>query len=103
MKDKTKISKLTSALTSLVDLKGHKDLKGKDEFYLIRQPEAWGKAREVLSELKKDNNTQPTNETIKELARKFMSSGKTIGGGDSGWIEEAFIEGANQMLKLIKE
>ena len=30
---------------------------------------------------------------IERLADQFMRSGKTIGGGDSGWIRAAFIEG----------
>ena len=56
---------------------------------------------------------------IERLADQFMRSGKTIGGGDSGWIRAAFIEGykanietatlqselekAKELLKIIKD
>lgn len=44
-----------------------------------------------------------TVEEIKKLADQFMCSGKTIGGGDSGWIRSAFIEGYKSASQQIAE
>lgn len=38
---------------------------------------------------------------LDELASIFISSGKTIGGGDSGWIKSAFKEGFQKCLELM--
>ena len=43
-----------------------------------------------------------TEDEINKKARKFMSSGKTIGGGDSGWIESAYKQGCKDTLALVK-
>lgn len=44
-----------------------------------------------------------TEEEIEKLADQFMCSGKTIGGGDSGWIRSAFIEGYKSASQQIAE
>ena len=36
---------LLEALQFLFHLKQHKDFEGKDEYYYLKQPEAWGKAK----------------------------------------------------------
>lgn len=41
-------NQLRLALQTLVNIKRHKDDKGKDEFYLREQPLAWEKAKSVL-------------------------------------------------------
>lgn len=38
---------------------------------------------------------------LEYLALEFMHSGKTIGGGDSGWIKSAFKEGFQKALEIL--
>ena len=45
-----KVEKLTAALGSLVALKTHKSIRGKDAHYLRNQPAAWEQARAALSQ-----------------------------------------------------
>jgi hypothetical protein len=44
----------------------------------------------------------PTNEQIQGMVTKYMISGRTIGGGDSGWIEAAYKDGLNDLVKMLK-
>ena len=46
-----KVEKLTAALGSLVALKAHKSIRGKDAHYLRNQPAAWEQARAALKEV----------------------------------------------------
>ena len=45
-----KVEKLTAALGSLVALKAHKSIRGKDAHYLRNQPAAWEQAKAALSQ-----------------------------------------------------
>ena len=53
MSEQEQINKLKSALTTLVDLKDHKDTHGKDDFYIERQSSAWKTAKSVLLDISK--------------------------------------------------
>jgi hypothetical protein len=44
----------------------------------------------------------PNEESINKMASKYMGSGRTIGGGDSGWIESAYKDGVKDLVKMLK-
>ena len=45
----------------------------------------------------------PNANDIKNLAAKYMASGKTMNGGDSAWIEAAYKDGMNDLLEIIQK
>lgn len=47
---------LYTTLKGLVELKKHKDTKGKDEFYLTEQPILWEEASSLLRRYERDKD-----------------------------------------------
>ena len=45
-----KVEELTAALDTLVSLKAHKDIHGKDKHYLHNQPAVWEQAKAALKQ-----------------------------------------------------
>lgn len=52
-------------------------------------------------EMEKQQELKMPDYDLDELASIFMSSGKTMGGGDSGWIKSAFKAGFQKALELL--
>lgn len=53
--ERIKAKKLLEALGELVELKNLKDRYGKTENYEVRQPNAWEKAKEAITEYNKNS------------------------------------------------